>query len=115
MSTPQPTSSSNIQPTSHTASSSQTTNAHQPDPSNPHLRRSTRPHIPPSHLDDYLCHVPHTLSNHLTYDRLSNAYKKFVLTVSEHYEPEFYHQAVKPPEWREAMAAEIAALEANDT
>lgn len=78
-------------------------------------RRSTRVPRPPSHLQDYICNVSYPIQHHLTYDKLSPSYRDYVLNVSSIYEPEFYHQAVKFPEWRQAMSEEIAALEANHT
>jgi hypothetical protein len=46
---------------------------------------------------------------------LSDSFKHFSLAVSSQVEPEFFHQVVSTPQWCEAMATEISALEANDT
>ncbi|MCI05130.1 retrovirus-related pol polyprotein from transposon, partial [Trifolium medium] len=79
------------------------------------LRRSTRIRQPPSYLQDYQCHVKYPIQNHLSYDKLQPSYQQFICQVSTIYEPSFYHQAVSSPEWRKAMAEELAALEANNT
>ena len=68
-------------------------------------RRSTRLFKQPSYLRDYHCHlafsshIPFThscypISQFLSYDLLSLSYKKFILSVSSSFEPQFYHQVV---------------------
>jgi hypothetical protein len=96
------------------------------------IRKSTRLHHPPGYLQNYHCNlaaqpqVPtrstrsfsgkqYDLSYVLDYNSLSNSNKHFCLSVSTHFEPKFFHQAVKYSHWREAMAAEIHTLEANNT
>jgi hypothetical protein len=79
------------------------------------LRRSTRVTQPPAYLQDFVHTVTYPIQHHLTYDKLSTSYKSFVCQVSTIVEPEFYHQAVKFPEWQTAMAEELAALELNKT
>ena len=59
--------------------------------------------------------IPYNLSSFIGYDKLSSPYKSFCLSVSTHFEPLFYHQAIKYQYWKDAMDAEISALEQNNT
>jgi len=96
------------------------------------LRKSSRVTHKPSYLQNFHCQmatsslsspsissnvsgIPYALSNVLSYDKLSPSYKHFVSTISTSIEPQYYHQAVQHPCWREAMQAEIKALEDNNT
>jgi hypothetical protein len=98
------------------------------------FRKSTQQKCKPRYLQQYHCNlatqspnsidpkssnsvpgIPFPLNYFLHYSMLSNSYKHFSLTVSSQVEPQFFHQAVSSPQWREAMATEISALEANNT
>ncbi|CAN1833819.1 Retrovirus-related Pol polyprotein from transposon TNT 1-94 [Linum perenne] len=103
----------------------------------PILRRSTRPHKTPNYLQDFHCDLlvqatradsppqatpqvskifsPHSLDNVLCYDDLHPLHKHFVLSISTIKEPESYKKAVLHSEWRDAMAAELKALDINNT
>lgn len=96
-------------------------------------RRSSRATKLPSYLKDYHCSLLYSsvdgdfslletksqpkypLSDFLAYDKLSPTYRTFVLNVSSVYEPQYFHQAVYFPHWREAMDAELQARENNNT
>ena len=93
------------------------------------LRRSTRSVKRPSYLQEFHCNqvasvqpfsssqsgTSHPLSSHVSYHHLSHSYKTFCCAISSLIEPQFYYQVVSNPQWQAAMAAEIAALEANNT
>lgn len=81
----------------------------------PQVRRSSRSHRPPSYLQNYQSHITYPIQDHLSYAKLSPAYREYVMHVNNIFEPQFFHQAVTFPEWRKTMAEELAALEANNT
>ncbi|KAI5440925.1 hypothetical protein KIW84_010406 [Lathyrus oleraceus] len=89
------------------------------------LRVSNRIKRPPSYLQDYHCNnisrctnqnstsIAYPLSSVLTYNHCSPAYKLFCCSISSNIEPKNYNQASKFDCWKEAMNAEIAALEVH--
>lgn len=93
------------------------------------LRRSSRPTHKPSYQASYHCNqvqVPssatssttgttYPFSSFLSYHKLSPSHRHFCNMTSIVVEPKSYGQAVLDPRWRDAMAAEIVALEANHT
>ncbi|XP_070049281.1 uncharacterized protein [Nicotiana tomentosiformis] len=82
------------------------------------LRKTSRTTKPPVWLKDYV--VPpkksaYPMSNYVSYDQLSSAYKTSLAAFSAIVEPKFFLEASRDPKWVEAMQAEITALEENNT
>jgi hypothetical protein len=118
-----------------TSHSTSIINDNQPHQKITQSRKSSRMKQSPSYLQDYHCHlasfpllsnsmvndsstilgIPHTLSSSISYDHLSMNHKQFCLSTSSQIEPQFYHQAVSNPDWRDAVKKEIEALEENKT
>lgn len=85
---------------------------------------------PPAYLRVYHCNsastnfpspsascpgISHPISHSLSYADLSPAFNGFLSSVDSNFEPKNFSQAVLDPKWRDAMTAEIAALERNNT
>lgn len=116
---------------SHPALPSNSSHDPLPDSHNFALR-SSRIKRKPAYLQDYHCtlvkslncntqstmdngFVLYPLSSYLSYSRLSPSHRAYSLAISNHVEPKSYHEAVKFSEWRDAMKAEISALESKKT
>ena len=81
-------------------------------------RKSTRVSKPPTYLQAYKCNVvptKYSIANYISSHKLFPSYSYFCNSISTIQEPQFYHQAVGDPNWDAAMAAEIQALELNNT
>lgn len=57
----------------------------------------------------------HCLSSFLSYHCFSNHHLAFLSALSQHPDHTLYSQVVRHLHWRNAMAVEIQALEANHT
>ena len=92
------------------------------------VRTSLRTKRPPSYLADYHCNqatssitrsshsqVVYPLSQYISYAALSPSHRSLSLALSVTSEPSSYEEATKHACWREAMKAEILALEENQT
>lgn len=90
-------------------------------PTHNQTRKSHRQIKKPSYLLDYHCNdISHStttypISSVLSYNQLSAPYKSYISNITMDIEPKFYHQAIKYPEWKQAMDDEIKALETNNT
>jgi len=92
-------------------------------------RRSTRIKKPPTYLEDYHHNIMaspcssltqkskilYLLSSVISYKGLAKSHLNYALSISCQNEPQNYEEAKQYPEWREAMKAEIKAIEENET
>lgn len=58
---------------------------------------------------------PYDIGAFISTSRLSDSHRNFTASLDAIPEPTTFSQAIKDPHWREAMAAELQALEANKT
>ncbi|XP_075101077.1 uncharacterized protein LOC142176739 [Nicotiana tabacum] len=84
------------------------------------LKRSLRPSKPHVWMQDYvvqskLSSCPYPISSYVCYDYLSPTYKTLLAAYSAVLEPSSYAEICKYLLWVDAMKAEIAALEENQT
>ena len=113
-------------PNSHSEHELSSSNNHSevPPSNNISTRHSSRQSNPPHYLKDYHCystlsnntsHNLYPLSSVLSYDKCSPSYKHFCCNVSSKSEPKTFAQAIKLECWKQAMNAELLALEQNHT
>lgn len=70
---------------------------------------------PSCNLNTGMLNILYSISSFLSYDKLSSPYKALVFSVSSNFELKTFSQAFQYQCWCEAMAAEIKALESNNT
>jgi len=68
-----------------------------------------------SPLHDSSSGTSHPISHLISYNRFSPTYRALLATITSNGEPKDFSQAIQHPQWRDAMAKEIATLEANNT
>ncbi|XP_071704702.1 uncharacterized protein [Rutidosis leptorrhynchoides] len=76
------------------------------------LRRSTRSTVFPKKFDDFIVDdkVKYSINRVANYSNLNSNNLCFISNLNKSYEPKNYDQAVKDPNWVEAMNTEIEAL-----
>lgn len=96
------------------------------------VTRSTRERCRPAYLQDYRCSnvtgvalptlknskltsILYPLEQYISYTNFSNTHRAFLSTISSNDEPQSFSQAVKIQHWRDAMTAEVEALQNNQT
>lgn len=87
------------------------------DVQTPVLRRSSRESKTPIRFNDYVMHskVRYGIEKYVSYASLSRTNMCFASTLNKSVEPKNYEEAVKNPNWSEAMNNEIEALNRNNT
>jgi len=59
--------------------------------------------------------TPHYLSHFVSYDNFSTTHHAYLAAITSRDEPRHFSKVIQDPRWREAVANEISALEANNT
>ena len=97
----------------------------------PNKNRPQSNRRPPVRLQDYVCHAithpfspplresslgtTYPLSHFINYKHFSSSHRAFLASITSHFEPQYFSQAIHDPKWLEAMEKEINALEENQT
>jgi len=89
------------------------------------LRTSNRLKNRPRYLQNYYCgsastsdsafSTPYPIHNFLSYDKCSSNHTSFCHNISAQGEPSSYKEAIQSDCWKEAMSAELLALDRNQT
>lgn len=89
--------------------------------------KSTRAKKPPPRLQDYHCYsfcstehkgnneVLYPIQHYLSYAKLSEPYKKFVMSINGCSDPVSYQEAIKSDCWQQAIQSELKPLADNKT
>lgn len=82
-------------------------------------KKFTRDKKTPVWMQDFVSlniqEVPYAMSNNLSYENLSTAYKAYLAYISAEVEPKSYSEAAADPKWIQAIQTEIEALHGNHT
>ncbi|XP_074376749.1 uncharacterized protein LOC141718263 [Apium graveolens] len=88
----------------------------------PPLARHVRTHRAPRWMDDYQCKLnlctsssPHPLTTSIPFHQVPPSQQKILASIINVDEPRTFTEAIKSPDWREAMATQIKALESTWT
>jgi hypothetical protein len=83
----------------------------------PVLRRSNRESKTPIRFNDYVMHskIRYGIEKYVCYTGLDRVNMCFASTLNKSVEPKSYEEAVKNPNWNDAMNNEVEALNRNNT
>ncbi|WVZ25700.1 hypothetical protein V8G54_004244 [Vigna mungo] len=101
--------------------SSSLTNEEHLDSTTIPTRRSTRTRTIPGYLKDFqiasytIVTTKYPIEHVLSSNNLSPTYRHFISSIDNSHDPTHYKEAVQHAHWRDAMQAELTALEQNNT
>ncbi|KAM2668187.1 hypothetical protein EV2_019802 [Malus domestica] len=79
-------------------------------------RNPMRNRQPPTRFQDFVTYNPkHSISNYVSYQKLTPSHAAFLSTISSHNEPQNFHEANNQDVWKEAMREELKALDLHKT